>query len=257
MPGRVEGKVALVTGGGSGIGRAISIALAAEGATVVTTDIDGTAATATAALIEASGGTATAIAQDVTSEPGWEDAVETALSAHGKLDVLVNNAGIYIISALSETTLDDWNRLMAVNVTGVFLGMKHGSAPMVAAGGGSIINMSSIAARMGAPDHTLYGASKGAVCVMTKDVALELAAAKVRVNSIHPSFVNTAMARYGAAAAGASVEELGAVYPLGRIGEPEDVAAAALFLASDESSYITGSELIVDGGVDAGFASLT
>jgi NAD(P)-dependent dehydrogenase (short-subunit alcohol dehydrogenase family) len=254
VPGRVDGKIAIVTGAGAGIGRAISVGLGAEGAAVVGTDIDQAGAMKTAELIRSDGGIATAMAQDVTDETRWAEVVADVVSEYGTLDILVNNAGLYSIASLRETTLEEWDRVMAVNVTGVFLGMKHASAPMVKQRSGSIVNISSIAGLMGAPGHTLYGASKGAVRLMTKDVALELAARQVRVNSVHPSYVNTAMARYGAEAAGSSLDELGASYPLGRIGEPRDVAQAVVFLASEESDFMTGSELVVDGGTHAGIA---
>lgn len=156
-----------------------------------------------------------------------------------------------IISPLAEITLEKWNWLMSINVTGVFLGMKHVLPHMAKNKNGSVINLSSIAGLGGAPGHALYGASKGAVRIMTKDVGTEYGPFNVRVNSVHPSYIKTAMASYGAETAQTSIDELGKDYPLRRIGNPEEVAATCLFLASDDSSFITGQEIVVDGGVTA------
>ena len=250
---RVEGKVALVTGGGSGIGRACCVRLAEEGARVVVTDIDADRGNETVQELEGASGQGLFIEHDVTDEGQWESVVNQAEEAYGGVDVLLNNAGIYLIKPLAETTLEEWNNLMAINVTGVFLGMKHVAPGMAEKGGGSIINLSSVAGLMGVPGHALYGASKGAVRIMTKDVAMEYAPYQVRVNSLHPGYINTGMAEYGAEAAGTTVEELGReMYPLGRVGEPEDVANTVLFLASEESKYTTGAEFVVDGGGSAG-----
>ncbi|WP_019930829.1 SDR family NAD(P)-dependent oxidoreductase [Nocardia sp. BMG111209] len=246
---RLQNKVVLVTGAANGIGAATVARFAAEGAVVVATDIDEAAGRAVVAEVAAGGGRAEFRTQDVSDEEGWIRVTAHALTAHGRIDVLVNNAGIYIISPLAETTLEDWNRLMAVNVTGVFLGMKHTAPKMAENGGGAILNLSSIAGLVGVAGHTLYGASKGAVRTMSKDVAAEYAAANVRVNSIHPTYVKTAMAEYGAAAAGSTLEALGPkLSPLGRIAEPADVVNFLVFLASDEASYLTGSEYTIDGG---------
>ena len=250
--GRVEGKTAVVTGGGSGIGRACCLRLAEEGARVLVTDISEERGQQTVGLIGEAGGEALFVGHDVARENGWEAAVGRAREAYGGVDVLVNNAGLYLIKPLAETTLEEWNNLMAVNVTGVFLGMKHAAPAMAERGGGSVVNMSSVAGLMGVAGHVLYGASKGAVRIMTKDAAMELAASGVRVNSVHPGYINTGMAEYGAAAAGTDVEGLGQLYPLGRIGEPSDVADMVLYLASDESKYVTGAEFVVDGGGSAG-----
>lgn len=253
MPGRVEGKVAIVTGGGAGIGRSSGLRLAEEGARVIVTDISEERGRETVEEIERRGGEGLFIAHDVAREDHWHSVVEEARERFGGVDVLLNNAGIYLIKPLVETTLEDWNNLMAVNVTGVFLGMRECAPVMAERGGGSIINLSSVAGLLGVAGHTLYGASKGAVRIMTKDVAMEYARAQVRVNSVHPGYINTGMAEYGAEVAGTTIEELGtSLYPLGRIGDPEDVANLVLFLASDESKYITGAELVVDGGGSAG-----
>jgi NAD(P)-dependent dehydrogenase (short-subunit alcohol dehydrogenase family) len=249
--GRVDGHIALVTGAGAGIGRAASLRLAAEGAKVIVTDIDEAGGAATAELIDGEG---RFVALDVASEESWIEVMGRVEADFGGLDVLVNNAGLYLIKPMGEITVAEWNRLMAVNVTGVFLGMKHAEPLLARSGKGSIINLSSVAGLIGAPGHLLYGASKGAVRLMTKDAALELAPQGIRVNSIHPGYVDTAMAEYGAEKAGASVADLGGRYPLGRIGTPEDVAQTVLFLASPESSYITGTEHVIDGGGTAGIA---
>jgi NAD(P)-dependent dehydrogenase (short-subunit alcohol dehydrogenase family) len=242
----------MVTGGGAGIGRACCLRLAEEGARVAVTDISEERGDETVGQIEDKGGDGLFLRHDVTLEDQWESVVGRAREAYGGVDVLVNNAGLYLIKPLTETTVEEWNNLMAVNVTGVFLGMKHAAPSMAERGGGSIVNMSSVAGLMGVAGHVLYGATKGAVRIMTKDAAMELAASQVRVNSVHPGYINTGMAEYGAAAAGTDIDGLGQLYPLGRIGEPGDVANTVLFLASDEAKYLTGGEFVVDGGASAG-----
>ncbi len=250
---RMTGKVAIVTGGGSGIGRASAFRLAAEGATVVVTDIDARSGKETAKSIVDRTGKANFVRHDVTDEGEWRSLVDFVEREHGKIDILLNNAGIYIIKPLIDTTVEEWNRLMAINVTGTFLGMKSTVPVMQRHGGGSIINLSSAAGLWGFAGHVLYGASKGAVRIMTKDAAVELGPQQIRVNSIHPGYINTGMARYGAQVANTTIEKIGtSMYPLGRIGEPEDVANMVLFLASDESRYVTGAEMTVDGGGTAG-----
>ncbi len=217
------------------------------------TDINEGRGDAVVGEIKGAGGEATFLRHDVTQEDRWRQVVGRTRETFGGVDVLHNNAGIYVIKPLAETTVEEWNNLMAINVTGVFLGMKHAAPLMAEAGGGSIINMSSVAGLTGVAGHVLYGASKGAVRIMTKDAAMEYAAYQVRVNSVHPGYINTGMAEYGATTAGTTVEELGrSMYPLQRIGEPEDVANTVLFLASDESRYTTGAEFVVDGGGTAG-----
>jgi len=249
---RAEGKVAIVTGGGSGIGRSCCLRLAEEGARVVVTDISEKRGEGTVEHIQRNGGEALFLGHDVSQEDQWESVLRQTSETYGGVDILVNNAGIYLIKPLAETTLQEWNNLMAINVTGVFLGMKHSAPAMAERGGGSIINMSSVAGLLGVAGHALYGASKGAVRIMTKDVAMEYASAQVRVNSVHPGYIDTGMAEYGATAAGTDIEGLGQMYPLGRIGEPEDVANMVLYLASEESRYVTGAEFVVDGGGSAG-----
>lgn len=249
--GRVDEKIAIVTGGALGIGRATAEMLAAEGARVVVTDINEKEARATVERIEERGGAASFYHHDVVSEDDWEQIVKEAEASWGAPDVLVNNAGLYLINELEDTTLEDWNRIMDVNVTGVFLGMKHVASAMKAAEGGSIINMSSVAGLIGSPGHVAYGASKGAVRTMTKDAAIEYAQEGVRVNSVHPAYIDTQMAEYGAEKSGQSKEELAAMHPIGHMGAPDDVAYAVLYLASDESSFVTGAELVLDGGFTA------
>lgn len=249
---RLKDKVAIVTGSAGGIGLATALRFAEEGAVVVATDIGLAGAEKTAAAVRARGVAALALAHDVRSEADWQRVAEAALAAFGRIDVLFNNAGIFVIRPLAQTTLEAWNETMAVNVTGVFLGMKHMVPVMAAAGGGSVINASSVAGLVGAPGHTMYGASKGAVRAMTKDVAVEYAAHGVRVNSIHPGLIDTGMADYAAGALQRDKAELGlAVAPIGRLGTAREVADLVLFLASDESSYLTGAELVADGGMTA------
>jgi NAD(P)-dependent dehydrogenase (short-subunit alcohol dehydrogenase family) len=252
--GRVAGKVALVTGGASnpGLGRTTAITLAREGAVVAVSDIDAEGAEKTAAEIRAAGGEALALEHDVTSESRWREVIASVVSRHGKLDVLVNNAGIAVLRPMAELTLADFERQISVNLTSVFLGCKYAMAQMQANGGGSIINLSSIAGLVGIPTGSAYCASKGGVRLLTKCVALEGAASGIRCNSVHPGFIWTNM--QAAALQGRAqqpIDPAAARIPLGRMGQPEDVANCILYLASDESSYVTGAELTVDAGLTA------
>ena len=255
MTGRLQDKVALVTGGGSGIGEATARRFAEEGAVVVVTDIDGEAAMRVAAAIEAAGGRAEARTQDVTDEALWESVVQEIVAAHGSLDVLVNNAGIALTGNVEDTTLDVWRTTQAVNGEGVFMGTRAAVAVMKARGG-SIINISSIEGIVGEPNVAAYNYSKGGVRIFTKSAALHCAKEgyPIRVNSVHPGFIRTAMVEEGIGSMPEEVqqdmwERLAREIPLGgAMGDPVDIANGCLFLASDESRYMTGAELVIDGG---------
>lgn len=249
--GRVSDKIALVTGGALGIGRVTARMLAEEGAQVAVTDINEEAGREVVSTLTAEGHAAAFFEHDVASEADWERVVEELQHTFGAPDVLVNNAGIYQIAPLDEMSVEDWRRLMDINVTGVFLGMKHCTPLMREQCQGSVVNLSSVAGIVGLSGHACYGASKGAVRTMTKDAAIELAEDGVRVNSVHPAYIETQMADYGAEVQGATKEELDAMHPIGHMGEPEDVAYAVTYLASDESKFMTGSELVLDGGLTA------
>lgn len=258
MAGRVAGKVALVTGGARGIGAATARALAREGARVVVTDLDAEGAQATAAGIAEAGGQARGLGQDVTDEAAWTEVLSGIREAEGRLDVLVNNAGAALGGvAMLDTTLAQWRQINAVNVEGVFLGVKHG-LPLIAAtadpatGGGSIVNISSIYGLVGAAGSGAYNASKGAVRLLTKCAALEACrdGHAVRVNSVHPGFIETEMTVRVRTDPEAAARTIGRT-PMGHAGRPEDIAAGVLFLASDEAAFMTGSELVIDGGFTA------
>lgn len=261
MAGRVDGKVTLITGGASGIGRGCAELFAAEGAVVFITGQNEAQGAEVEAAIRATGGSCEFIAQDVSDEDGWIAVIARIRATHGRLDVLVNNAGIAIRHNIVDTPLEDWRRQMAVNVDGVFLGVKHGLPLMRASGdGGSIINMSSIAGLKGVVNSACYSTTKGAVRLFTKSAALECAAAKdgIRVNSLHPGVIDTPMWLTTARAADPTANagpDLDAMaergVPLGVVGMPIDIANGVLWLASDESRYVTGTELVIDGGLMA------
>jgi NAD(P)-dependent dehydrogenase (short-subunit alcohol dehydrogenase family) len=245
---RVADKCALVTGAASGMGAATARLLAREGAKVAVADMLETEGRAVVAEITAAGGTAMFLKLDVTEEPQWEAAVGAVVDAWGKLDVLVNNAGISgsATNDLYDTGL--WDRIMAVNARGSFLGVKYAVAAMRRNGGGSIVNLSSISGVVGQERiHSAYNASKAAVRLLTKSVAVQEGAAGIRVNSIHPGLMPP-MRTSGATADPVFRAKMLGHVPLGRAGEVDEVAYAILFLASDESSYMTGSEMHVDGG---------
>jgi NAD(P)-dependent dehydrogenase (short-subunit alcohol dehydrogenase family) len=261
MSGRVQGKIALVSGAGGGIGRASCLALAREGAAVIATDIDRARADETAALCQQAGARALAFAHDVTKEPEWVAIVDQASSALGGLDILVNNAGVALPTPLLDPTLDAWRKTLDVNLDGVFLGLRAALRVMQTRADesyGSIINISSIYGLVGSANIAGYSASKGAVRLLTKSAALECATRgwRVRVNSIHPGYIETpmvmgALAHGGAEAQAARIRELTAAHPIGRMGRPEDIANGVLYLASDEASFVTGAELVIDGGFTA------
>ena len=245
---RLSGKVALVTGAAGGIGTAAAERFAGEGASVLVTDADGERAEALATKL---GEAASGRAQDVTSEDAWRETVAWVLERHGQIDVLVNNAGVFLAEPLATTSLESFNKVLDVNVVGVFLGMRAVAAHMTERGSGSIINVSSLAGLMGAPLLTAYAASKWAVRGMTKVAAKELARAGVRVNSVHPGQIDTDMNTRQREATPELIDRLVRSIPVGRIGTPAEVAHALVYLASDESVYTTGSELVVDGGSSA------
>ena len=245
---RLKDKVAIVSGGASGMGQSEAMLFAREGAKVIVADLLEAEGRQTADKIGAGGGQARFVKLDVTSETNWGAAVEATLSAFGKLDVLVNNAGIsgtFDPDMLSTTA---WDKLMDVNAKGVFLGMKTGIAAMQKTGGGSIVNISSISGFVGQNAvHMAYNASKGAVRIMTKTAAVQYAKDGIRVNSVHPGFLPPMRTSKGSADPEWRAKMLRAV-PMRREGRVEEVANAVLFLASDDASYITGTEIVVDGG---------
>ena len=253
--GRVEGKVAIVTGAASGIGKATVMMLAKEGASVALTDISIQSGRDVAAEIEKLGGAARFWQMDVSKEAQVKAVFADVASVFGKIDVLVNNAGIGGSGKpTDQETETAWDALMAVNVKGVFFCTKHAIPYMRQAGRGSIINISSIYGLVGAADAPAYHASKGAVRLMAKTDAMLYAKDKIRVNSVHPGFIRTPLVMGSAEASGnaeATLKYLAELHPIGRIGEPEDVAYGILYLASDESSFVTGSELVIDGGYTA------
>ncbi len=245
---RLAGKVALISGGARGMGAEEARLFAREGARVVLGDVLDAEGKAVEGQIRAAGGQATYLHLDVTSETDWEAAVTTAERLHGKLDVLVNNAGIGGGSRIEQTTVDEWDRMMAVNAKGVFLGTRAAIPAMRRAGGGSIINISSQLGLVGTDNSSpQYQASKGAVRILTKATAIQYAKDKIRANSVHPGPIVTPMTERRRADPETYKLMLSRI-PLGRYGEPEDVAMGVLYLAADESSFVTGSELVIDGG---------
>ncbi|HWH36576.1 MAG TPA: glucose 1-dehydrogenase [Candidatus Limnocylindrales bacterium] len=243
----LEGKVAIVTGGARGIGGAASSALAGSGATVVITDILDEEGEALAEAIRQSGCRASYQHLDVTDEGAWQAVVDHTVATYGALHVLVNNAGIGTLADCEQETREGYDRTIAVNQTGVWLGMKHAVPAMRAAGGGSIVNVSSIFGAVGGFGASIaYHAAKGAVRLMTKNAALRYAKEGIRVNSLHPGFIDTPMVEV---AKGTEMEAaILADTPLGRWGQPEEMASVIAFLASDSASFITGSEVYADGG---------
>ncbi|MAQ54735.1 MAG: cyclopentanol dehydrogenase [Chloroflexi bacterium] len=247
---RLQGKVALITGAARGQGAEEARMFAKEGAKVVLADVTDQEGTAVAAEIAEMGGDALYVHLDVTNEDEWDAAVQSAVASFGKLDILVNNAGIWRRGHVLETSSDQWDDIMDVNAKGVFLGTKAAIPEMRKAGGGSIVNISSTAGLVGSKTSAAYSASKGAVRIFTKSTAVQYAAEGIRANSVHPGPIDTDMGDQvwpDAASKSASVTRTA----LNRMGTPEDIAYGALYLASDESSFVTGSELVIDGGVTA------
>ena len=249
--GRVDGKVAIISGGARGQGATEAKLLAQEGAKVVIGDILDIDGQKIESEIREAGGEATYVHLDVTREADWVAAVETAVGKYGKLDILVNNAGILIRKSIEDTTEEDWDRIMAVNAKGVFLGTKQAIPAMRSAGGGSIVNISSTAGLVGSPGGgSAYTATKGAVRLLTKATAVQHAKDGIRCNSVHPGPIDTPMIQ-DTLNDPASLELRMQRLPMGRVGTTDDIAYGVLYLASDESSFVTGSELVIDGGTTA------
>lgn len=259
---QLEGKVAIVTGAASGIGAACAETLAREGARVAVTDIDFEGARAVAGRITEAGGHAFALQHDVTDEERWIAVMAEIKKAYGHITTMVANAGIGVRGSITEMTLAQWRRQTAINIDGVFLSVKHSVPAMRLAGGGSIILMSSVAGLRGAAGLAGYSATKGAVRLYAKSVAMECALAndKIRCNSVHPGIIETPIwnkmdgdADAARRNAPIDIDAMAAVgVPLARVGQAQDIANGVLFLASDASSYMTGSELIIDGGMTGG-----
>ncbi len=257
---RVEGKVALVTGGARSLGKAQCLVLASEGARVVISDTLEEEGRKTAQEIQERGGGAMFIRQDVTREEEWRTVIDNILDHYGRLDVVVNNAGVGASNSIEDVSFEQWKWVLSVNLDGVFLGTKYGILAMKEHKSGSIINISSIQGLIGDPIQAAYNASKGGVRLLTKSAALYCGRAgyNIRVNSVHPGYIWTAMVeeytrsdnfkKYYGSDGKKAVEKL---HPIGHVGEPNDVAYGVLYLASDESKFVTGSELVIDGGYTA------
>ena len=265
MSGRVAGKIAIVTGAASGIGRMSALRLAEEGAKLVIADLNAAEGEKAAQEIVNTGGDAIFLKLDVTDEEQWKSVIAAVLDRYGRLDVIVNNAGISISHSVEDTPLEEWNRIMSVNADGVFLGTKYAVDAMKKNGpaGGSIINISSAYGMIGDSLNAAYCASKGAVMNFTKSAALHCGKSgyNIRVNSVHPGVVRTPMTEVeinelvelkGYASVEEALEkEWAPTHPIGRIGDPIDIANGVVYLASDESSFMTGAELVIDGGMTA------
>ena len=247
---RLEGKVALISGGARGMGAAEARLFASEGAKVVLGDVLEAEGQQVEAEIAEAGGEAVFVTLDVTSEADWQRAVDTALERFGGLHILVNNAGIWDGGNVEAQTVEGWDRTMDINAKGVFLGTKAAIPAMRESGSGSIVNISSTAGITGSAGSTAYNASKGAVRILTKSTAVQYAAEGIRCNSVHPGPIDTQMIREAFPDDDVRNARI-SVLPMGRMGEMDDVAKGVLFLASDEASYMTGSELVIDGGATA------
>ena len=252
MSGRLSGKVALITGAASGIGLATARRFAQEDATVVLADRDAAGLAVALAELQAGGDRHLAIALDVTIESDWIAAIKDIRNGYGRLDILVNNAGFGRFRSIADTTLDEWRAILAVNLDSVFLGTKHALPLLAECGHGAIVNMSSMRGLVAGPNSGAYSAAKAGVRLFSKVTALECAAAGngVRVNSVHPGHVETPLTAPAYANPDVAKEFL-AHTPLGRFAQPREIADVILFLASDEASYMTGSEVTIDGGVTA------
>lgn len=244
---RLNGRAALITGGASGIGAATARRLTAEGASVVITDIQDDAGERVAGEIRADGGTAIFVHHDVADEGEWRAVLLAAEEAFDGLDILVNNAGIGDLATIEDTALEDWARTIAIDQTSVFLGMKHAAPPLKASGHGSVINISSIFGISGGfGSSPAYHAAKGAIRTLTKNAALHWATDGIRVNSIHPGFIDTPLLDQ---TRGTPFEQtMIDLTPMSRLGRPEEIAAGVAYLASDDASFVTGTELVIDGG---------
>ena len=257
---QVSGKVAIVTGGASGIGEACALTLAREGAAVLVTDVDDALGKGVVERIAQAGGKARYLHHDVRDEAAWPSVIADAETAFGRLDIMVANAGIGIMAPIEQMTLADWQRQQAINLDGVFLSVKHAIPALRRAGGGSIVLMSSIAGLRGSPGLAAYSATKGGVRLFAKSVALECAADNIRCNSVHPGIIATPI--WGKIPTGAEgnrrnapidpAERSAMVTPLVRVGEAQDIANGVLFLCTEAANYMTGQELVIDGGITAG-----
>jgi meso-butanediol dehydrogenase/(S,S)-butanediol dehydrogenase/diacetyl reductase len=252
MPGSLTGRTAIVTAGGAGIGAATARRFAQEGANVVIADLSGRRAGETAAAITAGGGQAVSIKMDVADPAGTQATIRLAVDTFGRLDILFNNAGLAEVAPLDEISLESWNRVIAVTLTGTFLGMKYALPVMRRQGSGVIVNTASISGTGGDYGLSSYNAAKAGVINLTRAAALENARFSIRVNCVCPGAINTRAAQILGGARADEVRRVqAAAHPVGRIGEPEEIASTVRFLVSDEASFITGATIVVDGGLTA------